>query len=149
MQFSFFVAGTPTPQGSIKSFYIKKINRVVSTSDNLNLKEWRQRIASEAQRAIPPGFYTNDRRQAYRLAAVFYFHKPPSKPKKIKYITTKPDCDKLLRACYDAMTGICYVDDSQIIGFIPNAITEKRYLESHPDVTHGPGIEITLEKLEA
>ena len=47
----FFVAGEPVPQGSTKAFYIKKLERVVTTHTNANTEKWRNRIATEAQRA--------------------------------------------------------------------------------------------------
>ena len=38
------------------------------------------------------------------------------KPKTVKraYPTVAPDLDKLVRAVLDALTGICYLDDSQV-----------------------------------
>lgn len=147
MIFTFFVSGKSEPKGSTKAFYIKKLGRTVTTSANKNLKDWEQRIATEAQHAIPEGFFTTDRNTAYRVGLMFWFNKPASKSKKIKYMTVKPDYDKLFRSCLDSLTGICYVDDSQVIGVLPQS-GEKRYLESYPEVTHGPGVEITIEKVE-
>ena len=45
----------------------------------------------------------------------FFFDKPKSTGKKVIHKTTKPDLDKLLRGILDALTGVAYVDDSQVI----------------------------------
>ena len=39
------------------------------------------------------------------------------RPKTVKrdYPSVAPDLDKYIRACLDSLTGICYVDDSQIV----------------------------------
>lgn len=35
-------------------------------------------------------------------------------------MTVKPDLDKLCRTVLDALTGVAYKDDSQVIGIIAN-----------------------------
>jgi Holliday junction resolvase RusA-like endonuclease len=39
------------------------------------------------------------------------------RPKTVKreFPSVAPDLDKYIRACLDALTGICYVDDSQVV----------------------------------
>ena len=48
------------------------------------------------------------------ISLTFVFEKPRSERKNALHKTTKPDLDKLLRATLDALTGIAYVDDSQV-----------------------------------
>lgn len=48
--------------------------------------------------------------------------------------TQKPDCDNIAKICLDALNGIAYYDDSQVIGLC----VIKRYAEA-------PRVEITLE----
>lgn len=43
----------------------------------------------------------------------FYFDRPKSVKAENK--TTKPDVDKLLRSVLDALTGIAFKDDSQVV----------------------------------
>ena len=45
----------------------------------------------------------------------FYVPRPKSLPKKICYATKKPDVDKLLRNILDALKGIIWTDDAQVV----------------------------------
>jgi len=45
----------------------------------------------------------------------FYKKKPKSYPKKVTQWTTKPDIDNLTKLALDAMNGLFYHDDAQII----------------------------------
>jgi Holliday junction resolvase RusA-like endonuclease len=138
----FFVAGEPVPQGSTKSFYIKKLDRVVTTHTNKNTEGWRQRIATEAQHVDKfreSSFYTDDKNCGYKIILDFYMSKPRSTPKRVHLNTKRPDLDKLIRAVLDGITGILIVDDSQIIGISAN----KSYCPE--DVC--PGLKIILRRI--
>jgi crossover junction endodeoxyribonuclease RusA len=52
---------------------------------------------------------------AVHVSCKFYFMKPKSAKKSLLWKTTKPDLDKLLRGIFDGLTGVCFVDDSQIV----------------------------------
>jgi Holliday junction resolvase RusA-like endonuclease len=108
----FTVLGIPQPQGSMKAFMPKKGKFPIVTSDNTKMKPWRQEISWAALRArgndTPAG-----RNVAIRLEASFFFARPKSSKANDK--TTKPDLSKLVRCLEDAMTGIIYEDDSQIV----------------------------------
>ena len=105
----FHVLGTPEPQGSARAFVEK--GRAVVTSANPKMKRWRDRIATEAQAAgvefIEQGPVV--------VRAEFRMPRPKSAPKRAVVPVTRPDVDKLGRACLDALTGICYRDDSQVV----------------------------------
>lgn len=49
------------------------------------------------------------------LEAIFYIEKPASKPKRVKYPTTRPDIDNFLKTLLDALNGYVIPDDSQIV----------------------------------
>jgi Holliday junction resolvase RusA-like endonuclease len=49
-----------------------------------------------------------------RVCLTFVFKRPKSAPARI-YHTVKADIDKLTRSCHDAMSGILYVDDAQVV----------------------------------
>lgn len=51
---------------------------------------------------------------AIQVLVQFYFSRPASTKKSVAHKTTKPDLDKLVRSIFDAMTGIVFVDDSQV-----------------------------------
>ena len=113
MTVKFTVYAKPEPQGSTRAFVIK--GRAVTTSTNKNLKCYRQQVSLSAVAAMnEPGAELILRKNPVRLTVAFYFSRPVSKSKKA-FPTVKPDIDKLIRAVGDALTGICYADDSQII----------------------------------
>lgn len=139
----FFVAGEPVPQGSTKAFYIKKLERVVTTHTNANTENWRNRIATEAQHANelrPQSFFSDDRRQGYEVTMDFVFSKPKSTPKKFRLNTKRPDLDKLIRAALDAITNVLIPDDSQVIRIIAG--------KCYGDCDRTPGLHISVKRLE-
>lgn len=99
---SFFVAGKPIPQGSMKAF---GKNLVHSSSKELNA--WRDAIGWTAK-----AHFKEPLEGAVMLIATFYLPKPKSAKRDLPFV--KPDLDKLIRAVGDALTGIAYIDDSQI-----------------------------------
>ena len=107
---AFTVYGKPVPQGSSKAFYVKSLGRAVITSDNKKLRPWRQQVTETAmaQRgvAILEG--------PVELEAHFFFARPKS-AKKRRGMTVKPDVDKLVRGILDAIQGVIFRDDSQVV----------------------------------
>ncbi len=137
----FFVAGDPQPKGSTRSFYVKKIERVVTTTTNKNTKQWQLRIATEAQHANESrsiSFFTPDKDCGYEVEANFLFARPKSLPKRVRTNTKRPDLDKLVRALLDGLADILLPDDSQVISIT----AAKRYIE--PGET--PGAEIVVRR---
>jgi Holliday junction resolvase RusA-like endonuclease len=115
VKLEFTVYGTPQPQGSARAFIPKGWKRAVITSDNPNLKSWRQELAKAAMAACfdaPHNDWPLHGRIPVQVALKFFF-KPPKKVN-CKEKTTRPDVDKLMRAALDGMTGIVYDDDSQV-----------------------------------
>ena len=109
---AFAVAGTPVPQGSTRAFVVN--GRAVTTSTSgQNLKHWRQSIAQAAQDARGGEFA--DRGVPVTVRLRFLLQKPKSAPKRVTQPTTKPDADKLIRAALDALTGVVFADDSQVV----------------------------------
>jgi Holliday junction resolvase RusA-like endonuclease len=114
---AFTVLGEPTPEGSTRAYYIKSLDRTGTTHQNKKgLQAWRNRIATEAQRALEDREWKCDTTSAYRVSVEFSLSRPPSVPcHKRMHPTVKPDIDKLVRAINDALTGILFVDDCQVI----------------------------------
>lgn len=114
------VEGTPSGQGSMRAFVVK--GRAVLTSTNKKLKPWRKAIADAATLA---GWKPGSRAPLagrVNVSLAFYFPRPKSHYKKNGYVTEgyldafpRSDLDKLVRAVGDALTGVCWVDDSQIV----------------------------------
>lgn len=124
MKIVFFVPGAPAPAGSKTAFCLKKDGRytgraIVVDASGKKGKEWRsmvQEFAIVAMESHPP--LTG----ALHLTVIFQMPRPQKhyrvaglKPDAPQYHITRPDCTKLLRAVEDAMTGIVYEDDGQIV----------------------------------
>ncbi len=110
----FTVFCKPEPQGSTRAFMRKGMKFPVVTSDNKNLKSFRQQVSIAAITAMNEGHYTRiPKKVPVDLTLTFYFQRPASKSKKA-FCVVKPDLDKLCRSIGDALTGICFDDDSQI-----------------------------------
>lgn len=111
---AFTVFGVAQPQGSAKAFMPKGARFPVVTSDNTNLKGWRQLVAAEASRALGGG-----RGQCtdgpVRVCVDFFLARPKALAKKDRAHTTRPDADKLARAVLDALTKVLWLDDAQVV----------------------------------
>jgi Holliday junction resolvase RusA-like endonuclease len=112
----FTVIGHPEPQGSTKAFVPKGWTRAIVTSANKKNKPWRQEVAGvakvEMQRA---GIAMLESVHPVRVHAEFYFARPKSTKKSVIAKVTRPDVDKTLRSILDALTGIVFEDDAQVI----------------------------------
>src|SRR5271157_4858394 len=92
----------------MRAFVVK--GRPIVTSSNKNLKSWRQEVAGAAAMALPN---TEPWQGPIYAHVTFYFDRPKSVKSECK--TTRPDLDKLLRGILDALTGIIFNDDAQVI----------------------------------
>lgn len=126
----FTIIGVAAPQGSTKSFgwmvkdqagrpvlnrHGREMVKTATTSDNPNTKEWRRLVADTAQRTIAglSEFVLFDGPVAIDLT--FELPRPKSLPKRVTAHTKKPDLSKLLRSTEDALTGVVWRDDSQVV----------------------------------
>lgn len=124
MNVSFTVHGTPQPQGSTRAFIPKGWKRAVVTTDNSKLKPWRQAVAAEALAAMEGQPLCSG---AVIVNCRFLFLKPKSVKKSVVDKLTKPDVDKLVRGIFDALSGICFRDDAQIV----RSCASKEFCESN------------------
>jgi crossover junction endodeoxyribonuclease RusA len=96
---SFFVVGTPAPQGS-KRFVGN--GRMVESSKAL--APWRAAVAWVAsQHPLTPG--------PVEVTLDFALARPRSAPKSRLWPDRKPDLDKLERGCLDALTAAAVIED--------------------------------------
>jgi len=105
--------GQPKVQGNHR---ISRKGKVYDASGPA-LGAWRGTVAKEAALAAGPGWDLMS--GPVELVVVFYRPRPKSWPKRRRHITTSPDVSKLLRAVEDALSGIVYVDDAQIVCDLP------------------------------
>lgn len=116
----FFVPGIPRPGGSKRGFYNPKLGRVMIVKDGGQVEEnWRQAVSFAAMKAMldaPPmegALCVSVRFRVPRPKG--HFGKRGLLPSAPVWPTTKPDATKLWRGTEDALKGICWRDDSQIV----------------------------------
>lgn len=127
------------PQGSTKAFVIPGTNRAIVTSANAKMKPFRSEVTRMAMATLADMNCAEPmlgKHVPAAISVVFYFTQPESIPKSRLYPVVKPDIDKLLRAVLDALTGVAFKDDAQVV----QTRTAKRY--SHRDF-----VEITVSEV--
>ncbi len=126
---TFTVVGVAQTQGSPRAFMPKGWTRPFITHDNPKTKGWGQLMANcaalELRRPEHAGrFFAGP----VALEVVFYLPRPKRLLTKTMARldvahTTKPDADKLARACKDALSKVIWNDDAQVT----DLIARKRY----------------------
>jgi crossover junction endodeoxyribonuclease RusA len=110
MPISFTVSGHAKPKGSMRAFVPKGWKRPILTNASSSTKVWEQSVRLVAQEFAYA--YTTD---PIRVRLRFHLPRPKSLSSRASRAHTKrPDLDKLIRACLDAMTGVLWKDDSQV-----------------------------------
>lgn len=107
---------------------MKVINGHVLHSQGSALAVWR---SSVAWAAVQAGAKVSDAPIA--ITMVFVMPRPKSVNRVLP--TVAPDLDKLIRAVLDALTGVCYGDDAQVVS-----------INAHKIYGAGAGVEIRLEE---
>lgn len=147
----FFVPGKPLTAGSKRGFAIKKggqfTGKAIVVDANKNSVYWKQKVA----------FTANDNYNGKPLSGPvivefeFYFKRPKShfgtgknsnvlKQSAPDHHTIKPDVLKLARCVEDALSGIIYNDDSQIV----REFLEKQYCD---DLEKSDGVLIRFKEV--
>jgi Holliday junction resolvase RusA-like endonuclease len=106
----FIVFGAPATKGSTVSF-LGKGGKVITKTDSTGLASWTQAVGWAARAAR---LTLRPRSQGVAVSASFQFVKPAS-AKQRAFPTVKPDADKVARALLDALTGVAYIDDAQVV----------------------------------
>jgi len=137
---SFDCVGRPVPQGSMTASYNRKqgvahVHHVQGTA----LALWRAELREAAANAgaikllaplfvtihfgIPRPKFQTELKRGQRIVKMEYYYARPA---------IQPDLDKLIRAVLDALTGVCYDDDAQVVMLLAT----KQYGEStHVEIT--------------
>jgi crossover junction endodeoxyribonuclease RusA len=147
---TFEIIGAPATKGSGRAYTYRKPDGgtgVRIDHDNPTLRAWETRARAEA---VAARIRANEplimRPKGVHLTAVFRLPRP------LKYSTpryqagrlfapphtTRPDCDKLLRALGDALRGAVYEDDAQVV----TLSIGKRYC----DIGEEWGVSVTVER---
>ena len=152
--YRFVVFGAAQPAGSKQAFvplhpktkepYRNKNGGIVVSvvDDNPNSRKWKKHVAKGAREEYGGPVFTGP----VKVTMLFYRERPKSHftstgllsklGRETPYPITKPDATKLLRGTEDALKGICWADDAQVVKPCP----EK--LWGSP-----PRVEITVEEI--
>ncbi len=132
MNIEFFIPGIPAPGGSKRAFVLKRkdgsIVRRPNGSPMVNItddagqrnKDWRANVALCARQAMQGQPPTD---KPLIVSITFYRTRPKGHHRSNgalrdtapAFPTSKPDVLKLMRSTEDAMTGIVWVDDAQVV----------------------------------
>lgn len=128
---TFRVVGIAQSMGSKRAFVPKGWTRPVITDSNRNLKAWQSLVAHAAGEAVQgcDGWQILD--GPVRLSVAFYLPRPKGLPKRTIAHTKAPDVSKLVRSTEDALSGIVYRDDSQIVEVLAG-----KFYAAEGDVPH-------------
>ena len=124
MSITFFVPGLPATAGSKKGFPIRRKNGsmgVVITADCKRSAPWMSTVALEAAKHVSKPLQC-----PVSLRCEFVLPRPKGhfgsgkntgvlKSSAPRFPTKKPDLTKLVRCAEDALRGIIWVDDSQVV----------------------------------
>jgi crossover junction endodeoxyribonuclease RusA len=128
-----FVPGIPRPQGS-KRYLGHRGGKAVLVEDSRESRPFRDRVTWAAHDAWRPRAVLT--RVPLTIALEFVMPRPVSTPRTMPAAVRRPDLDKLVRCVCDAMTGVVYPDDSQIV----HLVAHKRLARLHEP----PGVHIEL-----
>ena len=130
------VRGIPAPQGSKRAFRNKYSGRIQQVESSNRAAPWRSDIRDAAEKALADrepldgpvdvtlAFRLPRPKGHYRTGKHAGELRPTAPPKP----TGKPDLDKLTRAVLDALTGLVWGDDSQVV----RLIVSKHYADDAP-----------------
>jgi len=115
----FVVYGQPQPAGSKRAFQHRHTGRIIVTEDAKRSRPWKDHVAQAA------GEHMNGQTLLdgpLLLELQFIVPRPKGhygarglRPSAPAFPTTRPDVLKLARAVEDALAGVCYRDDAQIV----------------------------------
>ena len=149
---TFYVHGIPKPAGSKTGFALRKggafTGRVAIVDACKGSRDWKTTVTqmvSDRLSKISKGRFPT--MKPVSLSLTFFMQRPKahlhgaSKDFEVRanaptHHSTRPDTLKHARAVEDALTGILYHDDAQIV----TELIQKRYLNT-------PGVNITIEEV--
>jgi len=106
------VYGLPVAQGRprARAFRVGAFTRV-SVYDPANSKDWKRTVQAQALERKP----ATPAEGPLSMSLAFLLPRPKSLPKRERHHIKKPDADNLAKAVKDALRGVVYRDDSQIV----------------------------------
>lgn len=151
---TFTVAGDAQTKGSATAFVVwahvleavdrfkktgKRITpRAYITNDNPNAKAWQETVMDAAIAARRSGPLLRGELMAGAVVVdlVFRLARPQKIRSSVVSHTTRPDVDKLARCVLDALTGVVYKDDGQVVAM--------RLAKQYAPIGEAAGVTITI-----
>jgi len=128
------IDGIPVPQGRPRARTFKIGNDCrVQMYDPPKSKEWKEYIRLKAE-------YSQMKKLEGAIKMDLVFWMPRAKSNKDKHHTKRPDVDNLAKAVKDALEGIAYKNDSQVVD-----LRVRKYYETE---IHKPGVDVSMEPVE-
>ena len=127
MRVAFTIYGEAQPAGSKKGFINKKTGGVIITDANKNLKTWQNTVSEVARDVMLPadGPGHDILEGPLSMKLTFYRTRPKShfnadgslnaEGRRMTFPSKRPDTTKLTRGIEDALTGIVWKDDAQVV----------------------------------
>ena len=112
---SFNIIGVPVPKGRPRFFRGPKF---VHTYTPKKTHVWESSIRVQARQHKPEIPWQGP----IRMTLLFFMPRPKSLSKEVIHHVKKPDLDNLAKAMKDALQGIMYVSDSQVVYLILSKI---------------------------
>jgi Holliday junction resolvase RusA-like endonuclease len=127
---AFTVLGAPQPAGSKKAFAIRKAGKptgkIAVVDDAKHSRDWKQAVASAYMDTFVPDPFPELVTGPLLLVVDFFLMRPKGhygtgrnasilKDSAPAYPVGRPDATKLVRAVEDALTGILWRDDAQVV----------------------------------
>lgn len=122
----FTVYGRPQPAGSKRAVRHPHTGQTLVVDTNKAAGPWKQQVAGAAIAALPDGGVLFEKAEPVVLRVQFYLARPLGhygtgrnngrlKPSAPKFPAVMPDATKLLRGLEDALTGLVWRDDAQVV----------------------------------
>ena len=112
------IPGEPVAQGRPRAFRMGGAIRVVDPSKS---RSWKGVAQVHALQALGGGSRPHFAEGALRMAVDAYFtrkHFPKRVGAERQPKPSRPDCDNVGKACADALNGVAYADDAQVVELV-------------------------------
>lgn len=130
-QLKFKIIGQPIAKGRPRFF---RAGSYTGTYTPANTRRWEEFVHFQAIQYRPKSLWQGP----IAMTLIFLMPRPKSLPKKVVHHIKKPDLDNLAKSVKDALQGIIYRTDSQIV----TLNIEKKYAVDEY------GVEIEMEEVE-
>lgn len=133
MKFEVRVYGLPVPQGRPRAARMPAGG--IRVYDPPKSRDWKRTVMAQTLAVKPERLLAG----ALKGEMDFYLPRPKSLPKRVVYPVKKPDVTNLVKGTEDALKGIAFADDSQIVSL--------RVAKHYATDEASSGVYIRLEEL--